>query len=180
MLGAVDHLLIDRAARVAGRTWLGLVVWDALKAVDYLISRSDVDAGRIGAAGVGVGGGLAMYLAALDDRLGAVMASRLLTKYGLVCLGDEYCRCRDLPGILPEAEMGDVAALVAPRPALYTNGASDPATPPGAARESFAVAQRVYRALGAPNRIRLVESPDSGDTFDHELAVAWFGRWLRR
>jgi len=180
LLGSVDHLHIDRAARVAGRTWLGLVVWDALKAVDYLIGRSDVDAGQIGAAGVGVGGGLAVYLAALDDRLSAVMASRLLTKYGLVCLGDEYCRCRDLPGILPEAEMGDIAALVAPRPALYNNGASDPATPPAAARESFAVAQRVYRALGAPNRIRLVESPDSGDTFDHELAVAWFGRCLRR
>ena len=180
LLDAADHLQIDRAARVVGRTWLGLVVHDALRAIDLLTRRADVDADRIGAVGVGPGGGLALYLAAIDDRLGAVIVGGYLAKYGLACSGAGYCRCGDLPGILPEAEMSDVAARIAPRPALYINDARDPTTPPDAASDNYAVAQRVYRTLGVPNRIRLLEQPDANDAFANELAVAWFGRWLRR
>jgi len=72
-----------------------------------------------------------------------------------------------------------VAALIAPRPALFVNGLRDPLTHSEAARESCAVAQRVYRTLGVPSRERPVEPMDLDHEHDSELAIAWFRRWLR-
>lgn len=73
--------------------------------------------------------------------------------------------------------MGDVAALIAPRPALYVNGLKDPATTPQA-RESFAIAHWPYQLLGYPNHARLIEPRRMGHVYDSELAVAWFRRWF--
>jgi hypothetical protein len=178
LLGSADHLQVDRAARTAGRTWQGLLVSDALRAIDYLAVRAEITPGAVGALGVGAGGGIAMLAAALDGRVEAVVSIGHLSAYRIACSDPGTCACGDLPGILPHAEMGDVAGLIAPRPALYVRDPGGPRSTLRCARESYAIAQRVYRALEVPNRVKLVESASVGDAFDHELAVMWFSRWL--
>ena len=121
-LDALGHLQIDAAARLVGRTWYGLLVHDAMRAIDYLVTRPEVDPSRIGAAGIGAGGALTLYTAALDDRVQAAVVNSYLGKYIVTCLDEEHCPCNDIPGILRYAEMGDVAALLAPRPVLFVNG----------------------------------------------------------
>jgi dienelactone hydrolase len=176
-LGALGHLQIDAAARLVGRTWYGLLVQDGMRAVDYLLTRPEVDRGRIGATGIGAGGAATMYLAALDDRVQVAFVNSYLGKYVITSLDEDHCPCNDIPGILRHAEMGDVAALIAPRPVMFVNGRSDPATNPSA-RESFAVAQHVYRLLGVPRHARLIEPEDMGHYFDAQLAIGWLRRWL--
>lgn len=176
-LGVLSHLQIDAAARLVGRTWYGMLVHDALCAIDYLLTRPDVDPARVGAAGIGAGGALAMYTAALDERVHAALVNSYLGKYVITSLDEEHCSCNDIPGILRYAEMGDVAALIGPRPALFVNGRRDPATTL-AARESFAVASHVYRLLGVPRRVRLIEPEEMGHYFDNQLAIGWFRRWF--
>ena len=176
-LGVLSHLQIDAAARLVGRTWYGMLVHDALCAIDYLLTRPDVDPARVGAAGIGAGGALAMYTAALDERVRVALVNSYLGKYVVTSLDEEHCSCNDIPGILRYAEMGDVAALIGPRPALFVNGRRDPATTL-AARESFAVASHVYRLLGVPRRVRLIEPEEMGHYFDNQLAVGWFRRWF--
>lgn len=176
-LGAIGHLQIDAAARLVGRTWYGLLAHDGMRAIDYLLTRREVDPARIGATGIGAGGALTLYTAALDDRVKIALVNSYLGKYVVTCLDEEHCPCNDLPGILRYAEMGDVAALIAPRPAMFVNGRRDPSTTP-AARESFAIARQVYSFLGVPQHAKLIEPEDMGHYFDDQLAVSWFRRWL--
>jgi dienelactone hydrolase len=177
-LGAVSHLQLDAAARLVGRTWYGLLLGDGMRAIDYLLTRPEVDADRIATAGVGEGGGAAMYLAALDGRVRAAVVSGYLGKYAIAALDEEHCPCNDIPSVLCYAEMGDVAALIAPRPVLFVNGREDPTANPGT-RESFAVARHVYQLLGVPRRARLLEPEGMGHYFDNQLASGWLLRWLK-
>ena len=177
-LDAVGHLQIDRAARVVGRTWYGMLVQDALSALDYLCTRPQVDTDRIAATGIGAGGGLTMYTAALDERVQAALVHSYLSKYMVNALDDERCPCNDIPGIVPYLEMGDVAALLAPRPALFVNGRRDPTSSP-AARQSFAIVHVIYQLLGLPRHARLVEPEEMGHQYDTQLAISWLQRWLR-
>src|SRR5690606_22249247 len=67
-LGQVDYAKLDAAARLIGQSWVGLLVEDGLRALDYVQTRPEVDPDRLGVAGASVGGALAMYTAALDER----------------------------------------------------------------------------------------------------------------
>ena len=176
-LGALGHLQIDAAARLVGRTWYGLLVQDGMRALDYLLTRPEVDPARVGATGIGAGGALTMYMAALDDRVQVALVNSYLGKYVVTSLDEEHCPCNDIPGILHYAEMGDVAALIAPRPVMFVNGRRDPSTT-NAARGSFAIARQVYRLLGATQRAKLIEPEEMGHYFDNQLAVGWFRRWF--
>jgi hypothetical protein len=179
LLNTVNHLRIDAAARLIGRTWYGLLVHDAMHAIDYLCTRPDVDASRIGATGIGAGGALTMYTAALDDRIQAALVHSYLSKYIVTSFDEDHCSCNDIPGIRQYADMGDVASLIAPRPVLFVNGLSDPSSNP-AAHESFAVVSQVYRVIGAYNRAQLIELETVGHEYDNQLAIGWFRRWLTR
>jgi dienelactone hydrolase len=176
-LDALGHLQIDAAARLIGRTWYGMLAQDGMRAIDYLLTRPEVDAARIGATGIGAGGALTMYVAALDERVQVALINGYLGKYVVTALDEEHCPCNDIPGMLRYAEMGDVAALIAPRPAMFVNGRHDPATNPSAL-ESFAIARQAYRLLGVPRRVRLLEPEEMGHYFDHQLAIGWFRRWF--
>jgi len=176
-LDSIGHLQIDAASRLVGRTWYGMIVQDAMRVIDYLLTRPEVDPARIGATGIGSGGALTLYTAALDERVRAALVNSYLGKYVITCLDEEHCPCNDVPGILRYAEMGDVAALLAPRPAMFVNGRRDPATS-HAARESFAVAHQVYSFLGVPQHIKLIEPEEMDHYFDNQLARNWFRRWL--
>ncbi|TET80371.1 MAG: hypothetical protein E3J37_11415, partial [Anaerolineales bacterium] len=176
-LGAIGHLQIDASARLVGRTWYGLLVQDGIRIIDYLLTRPEVDPGSIGATGIGAGGALTMYTAALDERIRAAMINSYLGKYIVTCLDESHCPCNDIPSILTYAEMGDVAALIAPRPVMFVNGRRDPATS-HAARESFAVIRQMYRFLGASHQTVLLEPEKMGHSYDNQLASKWFQRWL--
>ena len=176
-LSALGHLQIDAAARLVGRTWYGMLVQDGMRALDYLLTRPEVDPARIGATGIGAGGALTMYTSALDERVRVALVNSYLGKYVVTSLDEEHCPCNDIPGILRYAEMGDVAALIGPRPVMFVNGRRDPATS-HAARGSFAIVQQMYRLLGVPRRAKLIEPEEMGHYFDNQLAIGWFRRWL--
>ena len=55
----------------AGMTWQGVVHWDDIRTVDYLLSRAEVDPKRIGCNGISLGGYRSLYLAGLDERIAA-------------------------------------------------------------------------------------------------------------
>ncbi len=176
-LDAIEHLQIDAVARLLGRTWYGLLVQDGMRAIDYLLTRPEVEATRIGAAGLGAGGALTLYVAALDNRVQVALISAYLGKYIISTLEEEHCPCFNIPGILRCAEMGDIAALIAPRPVLFVNGQRDPSVN-STARDSFSIVSHVYRLLGMHRRAKLIEPVEMGHYFDHQLACGWFRRWL--
>lgn len=134
----------------AGRTLPGERFLDLRRCVDCLTQRPDVDPHRIGCAGLSLGGEMAMWLGALDERIAATVSCGFLTTMDQMEQG--HCMCWKFDGLRELAEFPDVFSLIAPRALQCQNGLAEP---PGdfvvpLARPAMATIARAYRDLGAP------------------------------
>lgn len=151
-------------ALVVDRTLVGLQLEDALGAFELLAARDDVDAGRIGVVGKGVGGILALYLAALEPRVARVAVEGSVTSYMAIARAPlhEGLTGAIVPGVLRDFDLPDLAAAVAPRPLWIV----DPRTATGAvvaperARDEYAPAVRAYERAGAREAFRVALRPE--------------------
>lgn len=163
--------------QLLGQTILGWRVWDLQRALDLLATRPEVQAERLGCVGLSLGGELTLYLAGLDERIKVAVISGFLNTFHDTFYSVEHCNCGYVPGILKFAEMGDIAALIAPRPMLIESGRRDTGFPTAAALEGYALARRAYTLLGAEDRLD-VEVFDGGHAFSGRKAFSWLDRWL--
>ena len=109
-----------------GRNLMTLAIWDDLRALDVLEARPEVLPGRIGIAGLSFGGTRAMYLAALDTRVAAVVVSGYLTTFRAYALAaGNFCGAQFLPGVYDLADVADIHGCIAPRPLLIQAGRVD-------------------------------------------------------
>ncbi|MCE1196794.1 dienelactone hydrolase family protein, partial [bacterium] len=145
-----------------GEVLWGKMVWDALRAVDYLASRPEVNPARIGALGMSMGGTLSWWTAALDPRIAACVDLCAMTDYHtLDRLGshDRHGVYYYVPGLLKEFSTADIVSLIAPRWHLSLNGSADALTP----KEGFAEIEpkvgAAYEAAGFPERWLLRAAP---------------------
>jgi dienelactone hydrolase/lysophospholipase L1-like esterase len=167
-----------------GRTLWGMFVRDDQVALDYLCSRPEVDAGRIGATGMSMGSTRAWWLAAVDERIAATVAVACLTRYqNLIAHGDlrQHGIYYFVQGLLQHFDTEAVLALIAPRPFLALTGELDAGSPADGIRELAAIVGAVYAALGAPERFRSILYPETGHTVTPQMRtelLAWFDRWL--
>src|SRR5207245_4301984 len=123
--GAGYHgALLGAALWPAGLSLLGMQVYDNRRAVDYLVSRPEVDADKLGITGASGGGNQTMYAGALDERFRAVVPVCSVGTYQAY-LHAACCVCEVLPGALRFAAEGDVIALVAPRALMVINATRD-------------------------------------------------------
>jgi cephalosporin-C deacetylase-like acetyl esterase len=169
-----------------GYTPAGVEVWNAMRALDWLETRPEVDASRIGVTGISGGGVMTHYLAALDERVAVAAPSCSTYTIGTqVAMGlvPQQCDCTFFPNVYG-LDLPDVDALIAPRPLLILGGRKDPIFPPKGFRDAFQRAKRVYDLYPPDDvgreRIRLIES-GQGHTdppaFLRETR-AWMVKWL--
>lgn len=116
-----------------GQVLYGMMMFDEYRAVDYLVSRPEVDANRIGAFGLSMGATKAWWLAALDPRIKLCVDLCCLTDY------DELMKINNLkghgiyyyvPGLLKHFSTAQINELIVPRAHLSLNGRKDLLTPP--------------------------------------------------
>jgi len=141
------------AALLFGETMIGWRVYDVMRAVDYLETRPEVDARRIGLMGISGGGTITTFGAALEPRIAAALVSGYLNTFRDSILSIPHCMDNYVPGILHWCEMHDVAGLIAPRPLFCESGEKDDIFPVEAFQHSFAKVQKIYRIFGAEDRI---------------------------
>src|SRR6185369_8898094 len=147
-LGTYHGALYGSTLWPSGHTLLGMQVYDNRRAVDYLCSRPEVDAGKLGITGASGGGNQTMYAGALDERFGAVVPVCSVGNYQ-VYLKTACCVCEVLPGALRFTEEGDVLGLVAPRALLVINATKDGIQfSVGEAEKSVARAKEVFKLYG--------------------------------
>lgn len=168
-----------------GRTLWGMFVRDDQVALDYFCSRPEVDPGRIGATGMSMGSTRAWWLAAIDDRIAAVVAVACLTRYQELMAHGEL-RAHGVyyfvNGLLKHFDTEGVLALIAPRPFLALTGDLDAGSPADGVRVLEGIVGRTYEALGAQDRFRSVLYPEVGHAFTPRMraeTLDWFDRWLR-
>jgi len=139
------------AALLLGQTMIGWRVFDVMRTIDWIETRKELDAARVGCMGISGGGTCTTFSAALEPRIKAAMISGYLNMFRDSIFSLSHCIDNYVPGILNWAEMDDVAGLIAPRPLFAESGSQDDIFPIEASRASFARVQKVYAALGAPD-----------------------------
>lgn len=168
-----------------GYTPAGVEVWNAMRALDWLETRPEVDAGRVGATGISGGGVITQFWAALDDRVAAAAPSCSTYTLGTQAargLIPQQCDCTYYPNV-HGMDFPEVLALIAPRPLLILGGRRDVIFPPEGFREAARRARKIYDLYGPDGggRIRLVESGAGHADPPHFLQETrqWMCRWLR-
>jgi len=161
-----------------GKPLAGIQVLENARAVDYLLSRPEVDGQRLGVTGASGGGNQTMYAGALDDRLKAVVPVCSVGNYQAY-LGAACCMCEVVPGALQFTEEDAVLAAVAPR-ALKVISASRDARQfsPAEAARSISGARSLFGVLG---REGVVEHHvfESGHDYSKPMREAMVG-FMRR
>src|SRR4051812_17942382 len=159
----------------AGHTLLGMQLYDNRRAVDYLLTREDVN-GKLGITGASGGGNQSMYAGALDERFAAIVPVCSVGNYQAY-LRAACCVCEVLPNALTFTEEGDVLGLVAPRALLVMNAARDGIQfSPPEAEKSLARAKDVFKLVGEPEKVRHVVF-DSGHDYNRPMREAMYG-WM--
>ncbi len=163
-------------AAPAGLVNLSFMVWDTIRGLDYLLARGDVDPERIGCTGASGGGLNTLYAAAVDERIRVAVPVVYLTSFEeFLKTKIDHCPCSHLPGLLQFADMGDILALLAPRPALLFAARDDPSFTIAGARAARAQALPAYRTLKAERNLALQEfdGPHDYNQPMREAMVGW-------
>ena len=170
---------------IPGMTYMGLTTYQNLRSLDYLCSREDVDAERVACIGVCWSGIQCYLLTALDERVKAASAicgiapqgtlpTDFLFAQGHMCIGTF------LPGLLNEAGIQDLMALIAPKPLLVQNNVTDEWSPVLSFRRSKAETKMVYRTMGYPERFDARVETSTRDLTPEFIArtVEWLKAYL--
>ena len=142
-----------------GRVLWGMMVYDSIRALDWLVTRGDVDATRVATLGMSMGSTMAQWLAALDERVKVAVDICCLTEYhtlladkGLARHGIYYY----VPGLLKEFTASDVNALIVPRAHLGLAGTKDDLTPAAGLDIIDRELKAAYAEAGHPERWKLL------------------------
>jgi hypothetical protein len=138
-----------------GRTLMGERLWDVRRCIDYLESMPEVDKTAIGCAGLSLGGEMAMWLAAMDERVAACVSSGFLTIMDQ--MEHDHCLCWKFDGLRELADFADIYSLVAPRPLQCQNGLAEPPTMfvVPLARRAMKEIRLIYSDMGKPDNVSL-------------------------
>ena len=141
-----------------GQVLWGMMVYDSLRAIDYLCTRSDVDTARLATLGKSMGSTMAWWVAALDTRIKLCIDICCLTDFHAIIEArelDGHGVYYYVPSLLKHFSTSDINALVAPRPHLSIAGNNDPLTPPRGLDRIDAELRRVYTEMGRPDAWQL-------------------------
>jgi cephalosporin-C deacetylase-like acetyl esterase len=176
-----EHLHAGAQSFLIGESVARYFIWDAMRAIDYLVSRPDVDPDRIGAAGCSGGGCLTTYIAALDPRVKAAAPACFINSLRLLFAGPYPDSEMSLPGFIAAGlDHADFLELGAPTPWLIQATEGDFFTPAGA-RLVYEEARRWYRLYDAEGKLSFFvgAGPHGTPLETREAMYAWMIRWLK-
>ena len=142
-----------------GQVLWGMMVYDSLRGLDYLASRPEVDAGRLGTVGLSMGSTMAWWVAALEERVKVCVDICCLTDFGALMETDHLSGhgiYYYVPSLLKHFTTAQINALIAPRAHLSLAGDRDPLTPPAGLERIDRELKEVYARLGHAGNWKLV------------------------
>ncbi len=171
-----------KALTLAGATWPGIVFWDDVRTVDYLVTRPEVDPRRLGCVGISMGGYRSMFLAALDSRIRAgCVVGFMATVHSLIRAHlDTHSWVHFLPALHRSLDWPDVAALAAPRSLLVQQCSKDGLFPLAGMQESIQKIAAIYEQAGAKDKFtgRFYDVPHRFTRAMQDDTFAWFEQHL--
>jgi len=179
--GTSGHTMLGVGSILLGRSTAGFEIWDGMRAIDYLQSRPEIDASRIGCTGNSGGGTQTSYLMALDDRIKAAAPSCYITSLEalLSTIGPQDAEQNVFGQVAFGMDHADCLMMRAPTPILICAATQDFFDIQGT-WTSFRYAKRLYTRLGVAERIGLLEN-DATHNYNktqREGVARWMSRWL--
>lgn len=177
--------LVGRTIYAAGFTWSGVMFWDDIRTVDYLITRPEVDRDRVGCVGLSVGGLRSCHLAALDDRIKAAVVVGWMASYPAQLrsrIRNTIGFTKLVPGLMRHLDYPDVVSLAMPSPLLVINGSRDALFDLEGVRHCFDKLSKCYTKAGVPERFRgrLYDTPHEFNAEMQAEAWEWLDSWLKK
>lgn len=176
-----EHFLIGVGSILVGRNTASYRIWDAIRAIDYLASRPEIDPQRIGFTGCSGGGTLTSYVMALDDRVACAAPACYLTTFRrlIETIGPQDAEQNIFGQVSYGMEQTDYVLMRAPRPTLISATTGDFFDISGT-WDTYRQAARIYARLGRPEQIDLVEVEGGHGVQSQNLAAItqWMRRWL--
>ncbi|KRE44705.1 dienelactone hydrolase family protein [Paenibacillus sp. Soil724D2] len=142
-----SHLLLY------GISLAGLRVQEARRALDYVLSREDVDPARVGCFGFSGGGLIAAYTAAIDERIKATVLCAFVNTFKGSIMQIRHCIDNYLPGVLEYSELPELLGLLAPRPLFIESGQQDPIFPIETVEVAIQYLRQVYAEADADEKL---------------------------
>jgi cephalosporin-C deacetylase-like acetyl esterase len=177
-----EHGLAGFSTLLMGQHVSQYFLTDAIRGVDYLVKRTDVDASRIGAFGCSGGGTATAYLTALDPRVKVAAVACYITSFEalLPTAGPQEAE-QTIPHFLEEGlDFGDWVELAAPRPYAIVSTESD-MFPFAGARQTYEEAKRIWKIHGAEDRLQWITGPGGHGNLGPiaPQILAFLTRWLK-
>lgn len=176
-----DHSYSGTPSFISGKAPANYFIWDGIRAIDYLVSREEVDASRIGIAGRSGGGTQSSFIAAMDERILAAAPECYITSFDklLRSKGPQDAEQNPLYSLSIGLDIADLLEVRAPKPTLLVTTTEDIFSIQGA-REVYAEVRKTYKVLGKEGNIQKVE--DEGGHVstlkNREAAYAFFRKFL--
>ncbi len=166
-----------------GYTPAGTEVWNAMRALDYLESRPDVDKERMGVTGLSGGGVISWCLGAADERVKVVVPvcqSGSIEHVVVDRATDGHCDCAFWINYYRWC-WPNLGALIAPRALLIASGTEDVLWRPYGYRDVALRIRHQYAALGVPDQFDLVEdlTPHGYTPKLRQAIFTWFNKHLK-
>jgi dienelactone hydrolase len=178
-LGKDAELTASKFNLWVGRTLWGMILRDDLMALDYLASRPEVDASRIGAMGMSMGATRCWWLMALDERIRTGVPICCLTRYQNL-IEHELLKAHGIyyfvPNFLNHFDTEAVIVLIAPRPVLFLDGDQDGTSPVDGIHLIEAAVRPVYHLYGKQDEFQSIVYPGQGHVYTPEMwakTLAW-------
>ena len=178
---ANEHLQAGAQSILIGQSVARYFIKDGMRALDYLVSRPDVDPDRVGAAGCSGGGCLTTYIAALDPRIKAAAPACFINSLRMLFTGPYPDSEMSLPQFLAAGLDHADFLEVAPNTAWLILATEDDFFTPAAARPGYEEALRWFGLYGRQNHVRMFVAPGPHGTplATREEIYAWMNRWVK-
>jgi len=155
----IEHEYMGNVSFLSGVSSAKYFIWDGIRAIDYLLTRKEVDPERLGATGFSGGGTVSAYLGAFDERLKVVVPCSwpLTFQTQLETKGIQDAENTLIHSLTNGITFEDLIEVRSPKPTLMAFTTRDENMAFQGARDALWEAKKVYTAFGRENNLQLVE-----------------------
>ncbi|GAB3821909.1 hypothetical protein GCM10028895_25020 [Pontibacter rugosus] len=177
-----NEVAMNKTILTAGTTWLGIIAQNDRVAVDFLLSRPEVNPERIGCIGLSLGGLRSNYLFGLDARIKVGVVAAFSTTYNeMLQQHAHHTWMMYVPRQYEFLDLPDVPSLNAPRPLMIMNCKQDKLFSIAGMQAAEQKLSSIYTKMKAPEKFtaRYYDAPHSMTIPMQEDAFAWLEKWLK-
>ena len=143
---------LNHMANPLGRCVAGMWAWDLMRLLDWILTHEDVDAEHIASIGLSGGALQTIYFSALDDRVCYTVLSGYFYGFKEALLELHNCACNYIPHLWEHFDIGELGALIAPRPLVIETGTQDPLNGKSGLQNVIPYVEQVRKVFALYNR----------------------------